>query len=107
MTSSHIYLDGLMGYEAQVAGLGDNIPGKAAKNTLVRQLKKRSIHEGAERRAAIVELVKSYGISLRFVNGGGASSIDSTRWEGVFSEIPVGSAFFAPPPLANSLYFSF
>lgn len=101
MNSSHVYLDGLMGYEAQVAGLGDNIPGQAAKNTIVRQLKKRSIHEGAERRAAIVELVKSYGISPSFVNGGGTGSIDSTRREDVVTEITVGSAFYAPALFDN------
>ncbi len=61
--SSHVFLDGLMGYEAQIAGLGDNFPGKRAKNVLVRRLKHRSIHEIAERRAAIVALIRSCGIT--------------------------------------------
>lgn len=101
MNSSHVYLDGLMGYEAQVAGVGDNIPGQAVKNTIERELKKRSIREGAQRRAAIVELVKSSGVSPRFVNGGGTGSIDSTRREVVVTEITVGSAFYAPALFDN------
>lgn len=88
--SSHVFLDGLMGYEAQIAGLGDNFPGQKAKNALVRRLKRRSIREIAERRAAIVALVRSSGIIPRFVNGGGTGSIDSTRDEAVVTEITVG-----------------
>src|SRR5258708_39624705 len=41
MNSSHIYLAGLIVYEAQVAGLGDNIRALAAENTTARPLKKR------------------------------------------------------------------
>ena len=99
--SSHVFLDGLMGYEAQIAGLGDNFPGQRAKNALVRQLKRRSINEIAERRAAIVALVRSCGIAPRFVNGGGTGSIDSTRDEAVVSEITVGSGFYSPALFDN------
>ena len=100
-SSSHLYLDGLMGYEAQIAGLGDNFPGQRAKNALVRRLKRRSIREIAERRAAIVALVRSCGITPRFVNGGGTGSIDSTREEAVVTEITAGSGFYAPALFDN------
>lgn len=99
--SAHVFLDGLMGYEAQIAGLGDNFPGQRAKNALVRHLKRRSIHEIAERRAAIVALVRSCGITPRFVNGGGTGSIDSTREEAVVTEITAGSGFYAPALFDN------
>ena len=99
--SSHVFLDGLMGYEAQIAGLGDNFPGQRAKNALVRWLKRRSIGEIAERRAAIVALVRSAGIAPRFVNGGGTGSIDSTGNEAVVSEITVGSGFYSPALFDN------
>ncbi|HJT57805.1 MAG TPA: amino acid deaminase/aldolase [Ktedonobacteraceae bacterium] len=101
MTSQSVWLDGLMGYEAQIAGLGDNFAGQKLKNTLVRQLKRRSIHEIADRRATLVEMIGSYGIALRFVNGGGTGSIDSTRAEDVVTEITVGSAFYAPALFDN------
>jgi D-serine deaminase-like pyridoxal phosphate-dependent protein len=99
--SSHVFLDGLMGYEAQIAGLGDNFPGQRAKNALVRRLKRRSIHEVAERRAAIVALIRSCGITPCFVNGGGTGSIDSTREEAVVTEITAGSGFYAPALFDN------
>jgi len=101
LASSHVYLDGLMGYEAQIAGVGDNFPGHKARNTMVQALKRRSIHEIAGRRAAIFELMKRYGISLRFVNGGGTGSIATTRAEQVVTEITVGSGFYAPALFDN------
>ncbi len=42
LASPHVRLDGLMGYEAQIAGVGDNFPGHTVKNALVRMLKRRS-----------------------------------------------------------------
>ncbi len=101
VASDHVWLDGLMGYEAQIAGVGDNFVGQTIKNTLVRQLKRRSIREVATRRAALVEMIGSYGVALRFVNGGGTGSIDSTRAEDVVTEITVGSAFYAPALFDN------
>src|SRR5690348_7580907 len=90
-----------MGYEAQIGGVGDKFLGQRAKNGLVRRLKRRSIHEVAERRAAIVALVRSCGITLRFVNGGGTGSIDSTREEAVVTEITAASGFYAPSLFDN------
>ncbi|HXX77357.1 MAG TPA: amino acid deaminase/aldolase [Ktedonobacteraceae bacterium] len=101
LASQHVRLDGLMGYEAQIAGVGDNFPGHKARNAIVRMLKRRSIHEIVERRAALVELVKSYGLSLRFVNGGGTGSIATTHAEQVVTEITVGSGFYAPALFDN------
>jgi D-serine deaminase-like pyridoxal phosphate-dependent protein len=99
--SEHVWLDGVMGYEAQIAGVGDAYPGQAAKNALVRQLKRRSAREVARRRAALVELVRSYGVSLRFVNGGGTGSMATTGAEAVVTEITVGSGFYSPALFDN------
>ncbi len=101
LDSQHVWLDGIMGYEAQVAGVGDHYPGSLLKNTLVRFLKRRSVHEAAVRRAAVLELIKSYNISLRFVNGGGTGSILTTRMESGVTEITVGSGFYAPALFDN------
>jgi D-serine deaminase-like pyridoxal phosphate-dependent protein len=101
VASQHVWLDGLMGYEAQIAGVGDNFAGQRIKNTLVQQLKRRSIHEVAARRAALVEMVGTYGTALRFVNGGGTGSITTTREEEAVTEITVGSAFYAPALFDN------
>lgn len=96
MASQHVWLDGIMGYEAQIAGVGDQVAGKALKNALVQRLKRRSVREVAMRRAALVELVREYGPELRFVNGGGTGSMATTRVEPGITEITVGSGFYSP-----------
>ncbi|GHO95280.1 amino acid aldolase [Reticulibacter mediterranei] len=101
LASSHVQLVGLMGYESQIAGVGDAVPRQMAKNMLVRWLKERSRKELAVRRAEIVELIKSYGVQLRFVNGGGTGSIATTRQEEVVTEITVGSGFYSPALFDN------
>ncbi|HEX6543891.1 MAG TPA: amino acid deaminase/aldolase [Ktedonobacterales bacterium] len=99
--SEHVSLDGIMGYEAQVAGVGDNYPGQRAKNALVRRLKQRSVRLDAERRAAVVSLAESLCGPLRFVNGGGTGSMATTGQEPVVTEITVGSGFFSPALFDN------
>ncbi len=101
LNSSHVWLDALMGYEAQIAGLGDHYPGKAAKNRLVQMLKRRSVVEIAERRAAIVNLIERHGVQLHVVNGGGTGSMRTTRAEEVVTEITVGSGFYSPTLFDN------
>src|SRR2546421_12043871 len=80
---------------------GDNFPGRVTKNAVVQKLKKRSVREVAGRRAALVELVQSYGLALRFFNGGGTGSIATTRKESAVTEITVGSGFYAPALFDN------
>ncbi|GCE45636.1 D-serine deaminase-like pyridoxal phosphate-dependent protein [Thermosporothrix hazakensis] len=92
-----VTLDGVMGYEAQIAGVGDATPGQALKNALIRTLKQRSIAEVARRRQELVSFVEGYyGRPLRFVNGGGTGSIETTCAEECVTEVTVGSAFYAP-----------
>ena len=92
----HVRLDGVMGYEAQIAGVQDNPPDAFWKNQLVRFLKRRSVREVAERRAAIVHALRDAGCELRFVNGGGTGSIESTIQEEVVTEVTAGSGFYSP-----------
>src|SRR5260370_25214700 len=68
IASSHVTLDGIMGYEAQIAQGGDDYPGKMLKNPLVQGLNRRSARVVAPRLAAIVALVRTYGIQLCFLN---------------------------------------
>ena len=92
----HIAFDGIMGYEAQVAGLQDYAPWSRSRNLLIRVLKKRSIHTVAQRRAAIVHALKAAGCKLRFVNGGGTGSVETTVEDDVVTEVTVGSGFYSP-----------
>jgi D-serine deaminase-like pyridoxal phosphate-dependent protein len=93
--AGHLELDGVMGYEAQLAGVPDHVPG-AAKAMAVRALKRRSAPIVAERRAEVVDALRDAGHQLRFVNGGGTGSLESTREERVVTEVTAGSAFYAP-----------
>jgi D-serine deaminase-like pyridoxal phosphate-dependent protein len=94
--SRHLRLDGVMGYEAQVAGLGDDVPGQPARGAVIRLLKRVSIAIVARRRAAAALALTKRGARLRFVNGGGTGSLESTARETVVTEIAAGSSFFAP-----------
>lgn len=64
-----------MGYEAQIAGVGDHIPSQRVKSKVISYLKKKSVLEVKERRGHIVKEIQNLGIELRFVNGGGTGSI--------------------------------
>jgi D-serine deaminase-like pyridoxal phosphate-dependent protein len=89
---SRMELVGLMGYEAHIAGLGDNPPGKPVIAAVLKRLQKASAAEIAERRAAIVEALGP----LEFVNGGGTGSLHTTTREPLVTEITAGSGFYAP-----------
>ncbi|MBW8050953.1 MAG: amino acid deaminase/aldolase [Cytophagales bacterium] len=91
----NVRLDGIMGYEAQIAGVGDNYQGQSLKNGVIRFLKSRSVKEIARRRHDIAEAIKSNGVKLRFINGGGTGSLESTTGEDVVTEVTVGSGFYA------------
>lgn len=96
VSSKSVWLDGVMGYEAQIAGVGDRYPGQPLKNALVNRLKSRSAREVATQRGELVELARSLGADLRFVNGGGTGSMRTTGAESVVTEITVGSGFYSP-----------
>ena len=89
-------LDGLMGYESQIAGLMDEVPGQRAKNAVVRLLKRRSIPEINQRRRATVDALAAAGHALRFVNGGGTGSFESTRADASVTELAAGSGLYVP-----------
>jgi D-serine deaminase-like pyridoxal phosphate-dependent protein len=107
LASGNVTLDGIMGYEAQIAGVGDNVPGQMLKNLLVRQLQRRSVHKVARRRAELAALVETLGASLRFVNGGGTGSIATTQAESAVTEITVGSGFYSPGLFDNYTRFRY
>src|SRR5437899_4541459 len=83
-----------MGYEAQIAGVGDNFSCRFIKNSIIKLLKKRSIKELRNTREASVNLLKESGFAIKIVNGGGTGSLESTREEACVTELTVGSGFF-------------
>jgi D-serine deaminase-like pyridoxal phosphate-dependent protein len=81
-------LDGMLMYEAQIAGVGDRPLAIAAMQWA-------SGREVAARRAAVVAAVREVA-PLRFVNGGGTGSIERTAAEPSVTEVAAGSGLFAP-----------
>ncbi|MGH1335823.1 MAG: amino acid deaminase/aldolase [Aureispira sp.] len=92
-----VRLEGLMGYEAQIAGVGDQTKGQGLKNKVIQQLQRHSIKQVRRKRAeAVAFLEKQLGQPLLFVNGGGTGSLESTQAEKAVTEVTAGSAFFSP-----------
>ena len=88
-----------MGYEAQVAGVGDRVPGQFIKNGLIRLLKKHSISRTARIRKEWTAALEELGLSPRFINGGGTGSLAETAREDVVTEVTVGFRVLLPGSL--------
>ncbi|HCY87833.1 MAG TPA: amino acid aldolase [Desulfobacteraceae bacterium] len=91
-----IKITGIMGYEAQIASLNDAVPGQGLKNLFLRTFKRRSVGELTRRRTDIIKRLKSLGLNLEVVNGGGSGSLKSTGKDPCVTEVTAGSAFYAP-----------
>ena len=95
--TSGVYLNAVMGYEAQIAGLGGRNPANsAAKNAVIRRLKKRSKDTVLERRGDAVDALEEAGYEPGFVNGGGTGSLGFTAADPSVTEVAVGSGFYFP-----------
>ena len=81
-------LDGIMSYEAHIAGLGD-------RRAVIHAMQALSARELAGRRAEVVAAVREVA-TLRFVNGGGTGSIERTVAEPAVTEVAAGSGLFSP-----------
>ena len=88
-------LDGLMSYEAHIAGVGDRPPGRPLMGAAIRAMQRASGRELAARRAAVVEAVAAVA-PLRFVNGGGTGSVERTAAEPAVTEVAAGSGLYGP-----------
>ncbi|MEZ4440501.1 MAG: alanine racemase [Polyangiaceae bacterium] len=87
---------GIMGYEAQVAGLGDHSPHAPLLNPVIGLVRAVSRRELGPRRATIVAALRDAGLPPHIVNGGGTGSLDSTTPDTGVTEVTAGSAFFKP-----------
>jgi D-serine deaminase-like pyridoxal phosphate-dependent protein len=90
-----LVLAGLMAYEGQIAGVGDNPPGRPLYAQAIRYMQRKSGAELARQRAAIVAAVREVA-SLEFVNGGGTGSVEKTAAEAAVTEIGAGSGLYQP-----------
>lgn len=88
-------LVGVMSYEAQIAGVTDDPPGRPLNGALMRAVQRASGAELVERRARAIAAVRAVA-DLEFVNGGGTGSIERTVSEGAVTEVAAGSGLFGP-----------
>ncbi len=93
---THSQVVGVMGYEAQIAGLPEHIPNKAMLTPAIKALKARSKKQVSKRRGTLVKWLKKMGYELQLVNGGGSGSMEFTCSQPEISEITVGSAYYYP-----------
>lgn len=90
-----IELDALMAYEGQIAGVGDQPPGRRLRGAMIRFMQRRSAAELAARRGAVVAALSEF-VELEIVNGGGTGSLELTAAEATVTELTAGSGFYAP-----------
>jgi D-serine deaminase-like pyridoxal phosphate-dependent protein len=88
-------LVGMLGYEGQIAGLGDAPPGRPLRAALVRAMQARSSGELRDRRTEAVRRIRAL-TELEFVNGGGTGSLESTSADTSVTELAAGSGLVGP-----------
>ena len=91
-----LVVDGLMAYEAQIAGVGDRPPGRPLLRRRgaghAGRLGARAGRAGAPRSSPRCAAVAP----LRFVNGGGTGSVARTAADPAVTEVAAGSGLFGP-----------
>ena len=88
-------LVGVLGYEGQIAGLGDAPRGAPLKAAMLRLAQSRSAAELSARRTEAVRQIREL-TTLEFVNGGGTGSLESTAADKSVTELAAGSGLVGP-----------
>ena len=88
-----LHFFGIMGYEAQIAGLGDSLVNARAKSTFVRALRGLSRRDVEGTRAELVSALSERGKRPTVVNGGGTGNLTWCAREPALTEVTAGSGF--------------
>ncbi len=97
--TSGVRVDALMAYDGQVAGVGDDPPGRPLRGRAIRLMQRRSLDDLYDRVPRIVEAVErelAGDGGLRLVNVGGTGSLSRIRDLTAATELTAGSGFYAP-----------
>jgi D-serine deaminase-like pyridoxal phosphate-dependent protein len=86
-------MSGVMGYEAQIAGLPDQNPFAPLLNPAKKLIRQKSVSVVATRRREVSEELQRRGVHIDFFNGGGTGSIRTTTLEPWVTEVTAGSGF--------------
>src|SRR5258708_25352313 len=90
-------LVGVLGYEGQIAGLGDAPRAAPLKAAMLRLAQSRSAAELTARRTEAVRQIREL-TTLEFVNGGGTGSLEATPPDKALPRLAPGSGPPGPPP---------
>lgn len=93
---THSKVTAMMGYEGQIAGLPEHLPGKTLLAPAIKGLKALSKRQVSARRSKIAHWLNDNGYPLSIVNGGGSGSMAFTCAQPEVTEITVGSAYYYP-----------
>lgn len=91
--SQGVSLAGIMGYEAQIAGMGEANPFSRAANPIRSVIKRASIPAVRKLRRQVASELALAGIGIELFNGGGTGSVDTTGQDEVVTEVTAGSGF--------------
>jgi D-serine deaminase-like pyridoxal phosphate-dependent protein len=94
--SPHLRFRGVMGYEAQIAGLQDRNPFAPLLNRPKQLIRSGSKRDVAARRAEIVAALRDRGHACEVVNGGGSGSLAWSCTDPSLTEVTAGSGFVDP-----------
>ncbi len=88
-----VKLHGVMGYEAQIAGMTDASPYSRLLNLPKRGIKQLSRGPVARLRRDIAEALRADGHAITIFNGGGSGSVHWATAEDALTEVTAGSGF--------------
>lgn len=91
--SKHLKLVGVMGYEAQIAGLPDSNPFSRIMNPIKYLFKSISASDVRRKRQEIKKWLIEKNINIEFFNGGGSGNIKDASLDFALTEIAAGSGF--------------
>jgi len=91
-----VKVTGVMGYEAQIAGLTDRNPFTRGLNPVKYALRQLSKPDVKKLRSEVVRALEAGGHELKLVNGGGTGSVDFTGGDDSVTEVSAGSGFYCP-----------
>lgn len=93
---NHCDLVGVMGYEAQIAGVASGRGSWHPRTLAIRALQGISAPKVARLRSQVVARVQALRGPLELVNGGGSGSLVWSAGQAELTEVTVGSAYYMP-----------
>jgi len=87
---------GIMGYEAQIAGIADMNPFSKSLNPVRKAIRNLSKPDVLRLRTEVVLMLEQQGFEMKVVNGGGTGSVDFTSSDYSCTEVAAGSGFYCP-----------